>query len=110
MTPTADAVKVKDDEVDSGGSKVKNLLSPKSSQRFIQGVSKSATPLSPMMKTTGSSEVSALRAFGADDDEVVGVGGGGGEAETVEISSKSRKSKNPTKSAKSKKHQKIVKG
>ena len=30
-----------------------------------------------MLKTTGSSEVSAPRAFGADDDEVVGGVGGG---------------------------------
>lgn len=47
-----------------------------------------------MLKTTGSFEVSAPRAFEADDDEVVG-GSGSGADETMEILSKSRKSKIP---------------
>ena len=35
-----------------------------------------------MLKTTGSSEVSTSRAFGADDDEADG-GDGGGADETI---------------------------
>ena len=50
----------------------------KSSQRFIQGFSKLATPLTLMLKTTGSSEVPAPRAIGAGDEEVVGGGDDGG--------------------------------
>ena len=42
---------------------------------FIQGFSKIATSLTAMLKTTGSSVVSAFR---VDDDEVVGGGGGAG--------------------------------
>ena len=44
-------------------------------RRFIQDFSITA-PLTPMLKTTGSSEVSVPRPFGADDDELVGGGGG----------------------------------
>ena len=54
-------------------------------QRFIQGFSRIAAPLTSMLKTTGSSD-SAPR-LGADDDEVVG---GGGDRNL----SKSKKSKN----------------
>ena len=68
-TPTAVAIAVKDDEVDSGKAIVN---SSKSSQRFIQGFNRLATLLTLMLKTTGSSKVSAPRVFGADDDEVVG--------------------------------------
>ena len=42
-----------------------------------------------MLKTTGSSEVFSPRAFGADDDEVVGGVGGGGSDKTVEHSARS---------------------
>ena len=75
--------------------------SSKPSQRFIQGFNKVATSLTLMFKITRSSEVSAPRAFGANDDEVVD-GGGGGADETIGNLSKFRKSKFPTKTAKSK--------
>ena len=53
-----------------------------------------AVPLTSMLKTTGSSEVSAPRTLGADGDEVVGGAGGGRADETFKNSSKSKKSKN----------------
>ena len=71
----------------------------KFSQRFIQGFSKLATLLTSMLKTTGSFEVWAPKAFGADGNEVVG--GGGGADEKVENLSKSRKSKQSTKLSRS---------
>ena len=43
-------------------------------QRFIQGFSKIAAPITLLLKGTGSSD-SALKGFKADDNEVVGVGG-----------------------------------
>ena len=43
-------------------------------RRFIQGFSRIATPFTSLLKTTGSSEGSAPKAFRADDDEVVEVG------------------------------------
>ena len=47
---------------------------------FIQGFSKIATSLTAMLKTTGSSVVSAFR---VDDNEVVGGGGGAGAGGSV---------------------------
>ena len=49
-------------------------------QRFIQGFSRIPTSLTAMLKTTGSSVVSAFR---VDDDEVVGGGGGAGAGGSV---------------------------
>lgn len=85
-TPTAVAIAVKDDEVDSGKAIVN---SSKSSQRFIQGFNKLATLLTLMLKTTRSSKVLAPRVFGADDDEVVG----GVVVELMKRSKKSSKAK-----------------
>ena len=48
--------------------------------RFIQGFSKIATSLTAMLKTTGSSVVSA---FEVDDNEVVGGGGDAGVGGSV---------------------------
>ena len=61
---------------------------------FIQGFSKIAVPLTSMLKTTGSSEKLALRAFGAGNDEVVGGDGGKADKTVVNLSKneKSRKS------------------
>ena len=64
-------------------------------RRFIQGFSRIAAPLTSMLKTTGSSKESALRAFRAGNDEVVG-GGGGRADETVVNLSKNEKSKKST--------------
>ena len=64
-------------------------------RRFIRGFSRIAAPLTSMLKTTGSSEESAPRAFRAGNDEVVG-GGGGRADETVVNSSKNEKSKKST--------------
>ena len=50
-----------------------------------------------MLKTTGSSEESAPKAFRANGDEVVGGDGGGRANETVKKLSKSRKSNHITK-------------
>ena len=77
---------VEDDEVDCSGSGVPkgNRLSP-----VIQGSSKIVSPLTLMLimsPATRSSEVSTPRAFGVDDDEVVGGGSGG----SIRRSSKSR--------------------
>ena len=59
-------------------------------QRFIQGFSIIATPLTFLLKTTGSSEESASKAFRADGNEVVG-GGSGRANETVVNPSKNEK-------------------
>ena len=40
-------------------------------QQFIQGFSRIAKPLISLLKTTGSSGLSALKAFRAENDEVV---------------------------------------
>ena len=64
-------------------------------RRFIRGFSRIAAPLTSMLKTTGSSEESAPRAFRAGNDEVVG-GGGGRADETVVNSSKNEKSRKST--------------
>ena len=45
-------------------------------RRFIQGFSRIAAPLTSMLKTTRSSEESALKTFKANDNKVVGGGGG----------------------------------
>ena len=63
-------------------------------QRFIHGFKRIAAPLTSMLKTTGSSEVSAPKMFRADDDEVVGGVGGRRADETVKNLSKSKKLKN----------------
>ena len=63
--------------------------------RFIQGFKKIAAPLTSMLKTTGSSEQSAPRAFRAGNDEVVR-GNGGKADETIMNSSKNKKSKKST--------------
>ena len=60
--------------------------------RFIQGFSRIAVLLTSLLKTTGSSDESASKAFRADDDEVVG----GRANETVVNSSKNDKSRNST--------------
>ena len=62
-------------------------------QRFIQGFSKIAAPLTFLLKTTGLSDESASKAFRTDDNEVVG-GGGGRADETVVDLSKSKKTRN----------------
>ena len=62
--------------------------------RFIRGFSRIAAPLTSLLKTTGSSEESAPKAFRADDDEVVGVGGRANG--TVVNSSKNEISRNST--------------
>ena len=64
-------------------------------RRFIRGFSRIAAPLTSLLKTTGSSDESAPKAFRADGDEVVG-GGGGRANETVVNSSKNDKSRNST--------------
>ena len=61
-------------------------------RRFIRGFSRIAASLTSMLKTTGSSEESAPRAFRAGNDEVVG-GGGGRADETVVDSSTSKNEK-----------------
>ena len=58
-------------------------------RRFIRGFSRIAAPLTAILKTTGSSEESAPKAFRADGDEVVR---GGRANETVKNLSKFRKS------------------
>ena len=96
----AQGVKLEDEQIEA----VKNWLKPKSVrdiqvfigfasfyQCFIQGFSRIAAPLTFILKTTGSSN-SALKAFKADDDEVVGVGGRADE--TFKNLSKSKKAKN----------------
>ena len=60
-----------------------------------------AAPLTSMLKTTGSSGLSAPKAFRAENDEVVG--GGGRADETVVDSSKSSKSRRIVKSRKTSK-------
>ena len=62
-------------------------------QRFIQGFSRIAAPLTSLLKTIGSSE-SAPKAFRADDNGVVGVGGRANE--TVVNLSKNKISRNST--------------
>ena len=52
-------------------------------RRFLSTIhpfSRIATPLTLMLKATGSSEVSIPRALGVDDDEADGVGGSGDES------------------------------
>ena len=44
--------------------------------RVIQGFNKIVAPLTSILKTTGSSEVSNPRALGVGDNKVVGVSGG----------------------------------
>ena len=61
-----------------------------------------------MVKTTGSSELLATGVLRADNNEVVW-GGGGRVDETVKNLSKSKKSKNPTKTAKSRKSKNLTK-
>ena len=63
-------------------------------RRFIRGFSRIAAPLTSLLKTTGSSEESAPKAFRADDDEVVGGGGGRANGTVVNLfkNEKSRKS------------------
>ena len=62
-------------------------------QRFIQGFSKIAAPLTLMLKTIRSSKGLASKAFRADANEIV-EGGGGRVNKTVKNLSKSKKSKN----------------
>ena len=62
-------------------------------QRFILGFNWIAAPLTSMLKTIGSSDDLALKAFKVDNDMVVG-GGGGRVNRTIKNSSKSKKSKN----------------
>ena len=70
-------------------------------RRVIQGFSRIATPLTAMLKTTGSSVASASR---VDDDEVVDGGGGAGAESGRSVGGsdasrkKSTKSKSQTKS------------
>ena len=64
-------------------------------QCFIQDFSKIALSLISMLKTTVSSEKLALRAFRADNNEVVR-GGGGRADETVVNLVKNKKSKKST--------------
>ena len=64
-------------------------------QRFIQGFSIIATPLTFLLKTTGSSEESASKAFRADGNEVVGGGSGRANGMVVNLS-KNEKSRNST--------------
>ena len=68
--------------------------------RFIQGFSRIAASLTSRLKTTGSSGSLALEVFRADDNEVVRVGGRADE--TVVHLSKSKKSRNLSKSKMSK--------
>ena len=63
-------------------------------QRFIRGFSRIAALLTSILKTTGSSEESAPRAFRTGNDEVVGSGNRADE--TVVNSSKNEKSKKST--------------
>ena len=51
---------------------------------------KDAAPLTSMLKTNGSSEVSTPRVLGVNDDEVVGSGGG-----SIKKSDKSKNFENP---------------
>ena len=67
-------------------------------QRFIQGFRWIATPLTSMLKTTGSSDLAPRE---LETDEVVG--GGGRADETVVDSSKSSKSRRIVKSRKTSK-------
>ena len=60
---------------------------------FIQGFSTIAAPLISLLKTTGSSDKSAPKAFKADGNEVVG-GGGSKANETVINLSKNNQSRN----------------
>ena len=60
-------------------------------RRFIRGFSRIAAPLTSMLKTIGSYEESAPKAFRTDGDEVVGGDGGGIANETVKNLSKSKK-------------------
>ena len=64
-------------------------------RRFIQGFSRIAAPLTSLLKTTGSSDESAPKAFRADGDAVVG-SGGGRTNKTVVNSSKNDKYRNST--------------
>ena len=81
---SAQAVKMEDERIEV----VKNWPEPTSVRdiqvfigfanfyrRFIRGFSRIAAPLTSLLKTTGSSDESAPKAFRADGDEVVGVGG-----------------------------------
>ena len=61
-------------------------------RRFIQGFSRIAAPLTSMLKTIGSSEELAPRAFRAGNDEIV-EGSGGRADETVMDSSTSKNEK-----------------
>ena len=67
--------------------------SPDFYRRFIQGFSRIAAPLTSMLKTTGSSGLSAPKAFRAENDEIVE--GGGRADETVVDSSKLSKVEKP---------------
>ena len=62
--------------------------------RFIQGFSRIAAPLTFLLKTIGSSEKLALKAFRADNNKVAGVGGRADE--TVINLSKNKKSRKST--------------
>ena len=64
-------------------------------RRFIRGFSKIVAALTSMLKTTGSSEELAPKAFRAGNDEVVG-GGSSRADETVVNLSKNEKSKKST--------------
>ena len=64
-------------------------------QRFIQGFSRIAAPLTSLLKTTGSLE-SAPKVFRADDNKVVDGGGGGRANRTVVNLSKNEKSRKST--------------
>ena len=60
-------------------------------RRFIQGFNRIAVPLTSILKTTRSFGLSTLKAFRAENNEVVG--GGGRADETVIDSSKLSKLK-----------------
>ena len=74
-------------------------------RRFIQGFRWIAAPLTSMLKTTGSSGLSAPKAFRAENDEVVGGSGRADEmivdpSNLVKKSSKVEKPQKPEKVAK----------
>ena len=113
--PAPRAIRAGDNEVVGGGGGGLQPISPSMQdiqvfigfanfyRRFIRGFNETAAPHTSMLKTTGSSEESAPKAFRADGDEVVGGDGVGRANETVKNSSKSNKSKNPTETAKPRK-------
>ena len=106
--PAPRAIGAGDDEVICGGGGGLQPVSPSIQdiqvfvgfanfyRRFIRGFRKIAAPLTPILKTTGSFEVLAPRALGADNNEVVGGSDCGRVEETFKNLSKSRKSKHFT--------------